>query len=607
MAKPTLLLHPQFFHTLVPGFNTHLTIPLEFFSKYIEGKTSVEKTTAELKSDSSDITWKVKMTGRRLSDGWEEFAVANNFRTGDVVVVRYEGDMVFHVSDLGSSCCEIQDIPPLSNNSYGQDDIGKNLLKKRLHPRTQVVFSSNDVDDEDNLEIPVKKKAKKNSPEAEEVSSSSSDDSCFVAMVTPSSLRTDKLYLPQYVTNSSGITRKCRKIVLTDGEERSWALDLRFSKSSDSFYISRGWRKFCEENGREAESFFMFKLVRNGETPVLGFCPSESCNDKRQRNCSEASGRESFSTEISSGEENIEGESSEDDCSSMESLMETKEKKCSLKRRILSCSSYSPRYKRFVTFTLPPDYDRIRRLCLPRSFLRENGINKTGEIYLLGKDGKKWLTNLQRDKNGTMKMEMGLKDFVKANGLKMSESFTLELIWEDTTPMLSLCPAECSIDRGAGGECSETDQENSLSIEPSSYEKISKDENKSVSTKPRSRDSSSAIQNRFAELTLTPEDVRACKLVSSSSNLHLPRQFMKANGIGKLGKITMLGKEGTKCSAFLLSRDGFVALGIDWKWFCEANGVRTGESFTLEFISEQTKTTYVLKFCSRETNKYKIC
>lgn len=73
----------------------------------------VEKTTAELKYDSSDIIWKVKMTGRRLSQGWEEFAVAHDLQIGDVVLVKYEGDMIFHVSDLG---------PNLSDD---QDDIGK--------------------------------------------------------------------------------------------------------------------------------------------------------------------------------------------------------------------------------------------------------------------------------------------------------------------------------------------------------------------------------------------------------------------------------------------------------------------------------------------------
>ncbi|VVB11768.1 unnamed protein product [Arabis nemorensis] len=99
------------------------------------------------------------------------------------------------------------------------------------------------------------------------------------------------------------------------------------------------------------------------------------------------------------------------------------------------------------------------------------------------------------------------------------------------------------------------------------------------------------MENRFMTLTLEPEDVRACKL-------HLPIQFMRANGIDKLGKITLLGKDGINCSAYRLSRDGFVALGIGWKGFCETNGVQTGESFSLEFIYEEDATP-VFRFCSK--------
>lgn len=64
----------------------------------------------------------------------------------------------------------------------------------------------------------------------------------------------------------------------------------------------------------------MFKLVGNGETPVLSLGLTESNNDTRY--CAQASERESLSTEPSSKDEYIQGESSEEDCSSMDSLME---------------------------------------------------------------------------------------------------------------------------------------------------------------------------------------------------------------------------------------------------------------------------------------------
>lgn len=157
--------------------------------------------------------------------------------------------------------------------------------------------------------------------------------------------------LPQRFTSSNGLTRKCCVIVLTDGGERSWALDLRFNESSDTFYISQGWRNFCDENGQKEGGFFMFKLVRNGEILVLSFCPTDLIHERRQMDCSEASKRESLTTELSN-----------DEGSGSKSVMELGKKKNSPKTRCSPYASYSPFHKRFVTFTLPPDFVRIDRL-----------------------------------------------------------------------------------------------------------------------------------------------------------------------------------------------------------------------------------------------------
>lgn len=133
--------------------------------------------TAQLKSDSSDITWQVKISDRILSDGWREFAVAHSLQTGHLILVRYEGDMVFHVSDCG-------EIP--SNNNDDDDD-------KHSHPRI-------DVDD-----LPNKKRAKTNSNETE-ADSYSLDNSYFVATVTAFNLLIDTLvciYIYLYIYHTS--------------------------------------------------------------------------------------------------------------------------------------------------------------------------------------------------------------------------------------------------------------------------------------------------------------------------------------------------------------------------------------------------------------------
>lgn len=131
-------------------------------------------------------------------------------------------------------------------------------------------------------------------------------------------------------------------------------------------------------------------------------------------------------------------------------------------------------------------------------------MNKPGEITLLGKDGVKWLVSLLLEKRGRMSLGKGWKDFAKANGLKTGDSITLESIWENATPVLSLLRVESS---------------NDSEVSKQSGNKTRKEENRSSSweLEKRRSSSSSEIQNRTVILTLTPEGVRDCKLVSPSN------------------------------------------------------------------------------------------
>ncbi|KAG2304618.1 hypothetical protein Bca52824_033269 [Brassica carinata] len=83
-----------------------VTIPHRFFSTHIEGK--MNQKTWKLRSDASDQTWEVIQEGRRLTGGWKDFTTAHDLRIGDIVIFKHEGDMVFHVTRFGPSCCEIQ-------------------------------------------------------------------------------------------------------------------------------------------------------------------------------------------------------------------------------------------------------------------------------------------------------------------------------------------------------------------------------------------------------------------------------------------------------------------------------------------------------------------
>ncbi|KAG2308242.1 hypothetical protein Bca52824_027990 [Brassica carinata] len=197
---------------------------------------------------------------------------------------------------------------------------------------------------------------------------------------------------------------------------------------------------------------------------------------------------------------------------------------------------------RVVTLALETKDVKACTLYLSVPFMRANGMTKPRLLTLVGKDGVEWKVNLKEERSGrALFLGKGWKEFAKANGLKKGEYFTLESAWKNEIPMLSLVNTESTSGIKQRGESSKAME------------------------KERSTDTSSIVQNRVVTLALETKDVKAC-------TLHLPSEFVTAVGIKKLGKISLLGKDGMKWWGCLLSRNGTVAVGIGWRNFCEANG-----------------------------------
>ncbi|XP_010472488.1 PREDICTED: putative B3 domain-containing protein REM15 [Camelina sativa] len=366
----------HFFKPLLPGFYSHVTIPVAFLLKNVKGH---EQKTAELRSEASKKTWEVKIHGQRITDGWKEFAVAHDLRIGDIVVFRQESDMAFHVTMLGPSCCEIQYVSCLNDHN----NLGKIQRKKRVRKNP-----------------------------SREPESSSLDPSCFVANITASTLLYDRLNFPRSFVRENGLDTRCGEIVVLMNEKgRSWTVDLRGKRSCGIAYIKRGWRKFCQANELRAGSFFTFKLIQRGRTLVLRLSSKET----------EANEVESLSTEQESDEERSQ------DGISLQQNSQRKERKGTLIRK----DSYSASQNRYVTLTLTSYNVKCSRLTLPIHFTKVSGIVKAKKMSFLDKHGVKWSTDLRFDKKHLrMRLVGGWIEFCDANHVKIGESVMLELIWE---------------------------------------------------------------------------------------------------------------------------------------------------------------------------------
>ncbi|KAL0897686.1 hypothetical protein Bca101_081647 [Brassica carinata] len=191
-----------------------------------------------------------------------------------------------------------------------------------------------------------------------------------------------------------------------------------------------GWRSFCVANKKKPGDTFSFKLLQNEETPVIQLLslnsedvdkvePSDEC-DTRQ-------GLETTENEFLGVETNL-----SDTSQSIEAIRKRTRSKATIKEENITTSQ-----NRFVTLTATP----TSRLNLPLEFTKGNGINKAGKITMRDRFGIKWSTLLLMNKNERRTMSLGRnwKGFCEVNDVKMGESFVLELVWEDTVPVLKFC------------------------------------------------------------------------------------------------------------------------------------------------------------------------
>ncbi|KAG7540757.1 HRDC domain [Arabidopsis thaliana x Arabidopsis arenosa] len=255
MANASLLCrtNPHFFQPLLPGFDSHLNIPVKFFSDHIKGKH--EGKTVNLRSDASERTWKVKMEGNRLTQGWKEFVEAHDLRVGDFVVFRHEGEMLFNVTALGPSCCEIQ---------YAQP---------RRHEEDE---ESNDT------EVPSRSEKEVDENVKTESDQSSPNLNCFSRSVTASNLSRDRVGFPINFAKQNGLNKERQEIFLMNEEGKTWESELKIWGDC-RLSIVQGWTSFCTANKLEVGDSCTFRLLqKTAETPVFQLCSRTKSERKIQ-------------------------------------------------------------------------------------------------------------------------------------------------------------------------------------------------------------------------------------------------------------------------------------------------------------------------------------
>ncbi|KAG2323743.1 hypothetical protein Bca52824_006471 [Brassica carinata] len=188
-----------------------------------------------LRSDATDNTWEVLQEEKRLTRGWKEFTEAHDLRVRDIVIFKLEGEMVFHVSPFGPSCCDIQ---------YTAPQVQEEAVAEEQQSNTGTAASN----------VPA---------------SAYSWDYSFRAEVTETNVQEDKLALPVEATGCKALNKQCKEAILVNINGKPWTVALRFSESRGVYYI-KGWRKFCHDNKCRIGDLFAINVVGDGmSSPLL--------------------------------------------------------------------------------------------------------------------------------------------------------------------------------------------------------------------------------------------------------------------------------------------------------------------------------------------------
>ncbi|XP_059659145.1 B3 domain-containing protein REM10-like [Cornus florida] len=262
MATPLTIppTEPHFFKPLLPGFHHELLIPISFF-KYLNNGEKCEQ--ALLRSRGLGKYWAVKVKGRRLEDGWTDFAQTHELSVGDFLVFRHEGDMVFDVTVFKPSGCE-REYTSLDISTTDHVDSWK-LLQKSNSESADSIKDYLSSGSEKTFNYPSMAR-----PKAEASPFTLGDHPSFVSTLRRYGIEFSMLYIPVKFAKQNGlINRSCEMILRC--QQRSWKVTLQKKSDGSQVYIRRGWRDFCIANGLKEGDTFRIELINNGKVPIMDF------------------------------------------------------------------------------------------------------------------------------------------------------------------------------------------------------------------------------------------------------------------------------------------------------------------------------------------------
>ncbi|XP_076957666.1 B3 domain-containing protein REM10-like [Bidens hawaiensis] len=346
--------------------------------------------------------------------------------------------------------------------------------------------------------------------------------------MTPYHIKAARLNVPMKFARSNGLTtrRMLTHVILVDEAKSTWPATLQIK--TDQIRIA-GWRNLIIANDLRVGDTCMFELVKSGEVPVFTFYKLE----KKPTNNNIQVKKETISA-----------------------------------KQIKATSS-----TRYFTSTLNPYSCERSILYLPAEFSISNGL-RTGEMILRDDKGRSWKVQLNKLGENRFYFGCGFRDFLVANGLREGDTYKFEIVEneKDKPPVMNFSYlGKLAVKKHI--HLLETSSTIKKLIGPTVVKK------------------KGMPQIMKEDVDSTPSEIEGHPYYNSEvkasymSMLYLPSKFARKNGL--FNKEEMILKDDNERSWTMVIKvsGGCCYIGRGWNEFCAANGLKEGDLFKLELVS----------------------
>ncbi|XP_047319135.1 B3 domain-containing protein Os03g0620400-like [Impatiens glandulifera] len=552
---------PHFFTIILSKADQYLRlkIPRDFIAKY-----GIQISNAVLLKMPNGAVWRMGVTYSCgevcLESGWRSFTNYYSIRFGHLLVLRYDGNSVFHVLILDNLNASEIEYPIAGKSSVKNDDQADGVKEpmefhdylQEEHAAAGYNLNKDEEEQEDKpiyiglVPMEVKMTAIKR------VSSFKSDHPFFVIFMSPSYVSGKyRLYLPAQFVRTY-LRHLPASVTLRISDERIWLVGSG-GKGPEKFSLA--WGSFARDNKLKVGDVCVFELIESTGVPQLRVVISR---DNNFQECAEE-------------EEHFE--------SMLPDEVHLQQNKTAIpgsKLALEKAEAFESQYPCFIIVIRPSYIQRNTGLHIPVDFSKANCL-RPSMVTLSVSDGRTWTVKCQ----GYGYLSLKCTTFVQENNLKVGDVCVFELITKDESKpvfKVTIFQAKYTVEDVKEEECTGTGKPESENKETNETVMEGIVEEKTAAIE---RASAFKSQNPFVVMLLRKS------YLSDRFALYLPRHFTRKHFPSKpKTAILCMQDERTwpvKCFCHGSSERRFMQ-GFSWESFAIDNNLKEGDACVFELI-----------------------